>query len=200
MSRSGGIHRLTPLVSLNKSFMKTRALQKYIYVTITWEIHSNIYIYFQSIYVSHITISRKTYTYIIYSLTLFLLCIHNINSFIHGRCRCNFKSTIFRGVYTISISSERYNDAIMSVMAYQITGILIVCSTVCSGADHRKYQSSVTGLCEGNPLVTSGLNVRLGNGLLPDGTKLLPKPILTIIKHFVLRYSFEGKFTRHALT
>ena len=121
--------------------MKTRALQKYIYVTITWEIHSNIYIYFQSIYISHITISRKTYTYIIYSLTLFLLCIHDINSFILGRCRCNFKSTIFRGLYH-KHSTEHYNDVLMSVMAYQITGILIVCSTICSGTDHRKYQSS----------------------------------------------------------
>ena len=29
----------------------------------------------------------------------------------------------------------------MSVMASQITGILIVCSAVCSGAHHRKHQS-----------------------------------------------------------
>ena len=35
-----------------------------------------------------------------------------------------------------------YSDVIMSMMAYQITGILIVHSTVCSGADQRKRQIS----------------------------------------------------------
>ena len=37
-----------------------------------------------------------------------------------------------------------YSDAIMSVMAFQITDALIVCSTVCSGADLRKYQNSAS--------------------------------------------------------
>ena len=35
-----------------------------------------------------------------------------------------------------------YNDVIMSAMASQITSVSIVCSTVGSGADQRKYQSS----------------------------------------------------------
>ena len=34
-----------------------------------------------------------------------------------------------------------YSDVILSVMVSQITGILIVCSTDCSGADQRKHQS-----------------------------------------------------------
>ena len=37
-----------------------------------------------------------------------------------------------------------YNDVIMSVMASQITGILIVYSPFCSGADKRTHQSSVS--------------------------------------------------------
>ena len=37
-----------------------------------------------------------------------------------------------------------YSDVIMSVKALQITGISIVCSTICSGADHRKHQSSAS--------------------------------------------------------
>ena len=37
-----------------------------------------------------------------------------------------------------------YSDVIMSTMASQITGISIVCSTVCSGADQRKHQSSAS--------------------------------------------------------
>ena len=35
-----------------------------------------------------------------------------------------------------------YSDVIMSAMASLITGVSIVCSTVCSGADQRKHQSS----------------------------------------------------------
>ena len=36
------------------------------------------------------------------------------------------------------------NDVIMSVMASQITSLTIIYSTVCSGANQRKYQSSVS--------------------------------------------------------
>ena len=41
-------------------------------------------------------------------------------------------------------------------MVSQITGVSMVYSTVCSGADQRKPQSSVllAGLCEGNSPVT----------------------------------------------
>ena len=50
-----------------------------------------------------------------------------------------------------------YSDLIMSVMSSQITGVSIVNSTVCSGADQRKYQKlCVTGPCEANPPVTGG--------------------------------------------
>ena len=35
-----------------------------------------------------------------------------------------------------------YSDVIKGAMASQITGVSIACSTVCSGADQRKYQSS----------------------------------------------------------
>ena len=42
------------------------------------------------------------------------------------------------------IQHTHSNDVIMSAMASQITGFSIVCSTVCSCADQRKYQSSVS--------------------------------------------------------
>ena len=42
-----------------------------------------------------------------------------------------------------STSDDHYSDAIMSVMASQITGVSIVYSTVCSGADQRKHKNSV---------------------------------------------------------
>ena len=38
----------------------------------------------------------------------------------------------------------QYNDVIMGETASQITGVSIVCSTVGSGGDHRKYQSSAS--------------------------------------------------------
>ena len=37
-----------------------------------------------------------------------------------------------------------YSDVIMRAMASQITSVFIVCSTVCSGADQRKHQSSAS--------------------------------------------------------
>ena len=43
----------------------------------------------------------------------------------------------------------------MGVMASQITSLTIVYSIVYSGADQRKHQSSVTGLCAGNSPVTN---------------------------------------------
>ena len=39
---------------------------------------------------------------------------------------------------------NNYSDVIMSAMASQITGVSIVYSTVCSGADQRKHQSSAS--------------------------------------------------------
>ena len=36
---------------------------------------------------------------------------------------------------------NHHNDVTMSTMASQITGVLIVCTTVCSGLDQRKCQS-----------------------------------------------------------
>ena len=39
---------------------------------------------------------------------------------------------------------QHYNDVMISAMATQITGVLIVFSTVCSGADQRKRQSSAS--------------------------------------------------------
>ena len=39
---------------------------------------------------------------------------------------------------------KHYNDVIMRTMASQLTGVSIVCSTVGSGADQRKHQSSAS--------------------------------------------------------
>ena len=49
---------------------------------------------------------------------------------------------------------NHYGDVIMNAMAPQITGVLIVCSTVCSSADQRKHQSYTSLAFMGNPPVT----------------------------------------------
>ena len=55
------------------------------------------------------------------------------------------------------ITNPHYNDIMMSAMASQITGVLIVCTTVYSGIDQRKHQSSVSlAFVRGIHLVTSG--------------------------------------------
>ena len=57
--------------------------------------------------------------------------------------------------YDPFVVSMHYSDVMMSTMASQITIVSSVCSTVCSDADQRKYQSSTSlALCEGNSPVT----------------------------------------------
>ena len=57
----------------------------------------------------------------------------------------------------VSQRGSHYSDVIMSAMTSQITGLSIVCLTVCPGTDQRKKtELRVTGLCEGNPPVTGG--------------------------------------------
>ena len=51
-----------------------------------------------------------------------------------------FKLASNKSAYTC----QYYNDVIMGAMASQITGVSIVYSTVCSGADQRKHQSSAS--------------------------------------------------------
>ena len=47
------------------------------------------------------------------------------------------------------------SDVMMSAMASQITGVSIIYSTVCSGAElKKKSKLRVTGLCAGNSPVT----------------------------------------------
>ena len=58
---------------------------------------------------------------------------------------------------------EHYSDVIMSAMASKITGILLIYSSCCSGADQRKHQSSGS-LRDGNSPVTGGFFAQKANG------------------------------------
>ena len=56
----------------------------------------------------------------------------------------------------LEVHSLHYNDIIMSTMASQITSVTIVYSTVYSRRKSKKTSKlHITGLCEGNSLVTS---------------------------------------------
>ena len=59
-----------------------------------------------------------------------------MQSLIAGKCR--------RKHLQLHSQHCHYNDVIMSAMASEITGVSIVYSTVCSGADQRKYQRSAS--------------------------------------------------------
>ena len=62
----------------------------------------------------------------------------------------NFTTSIYKSLVGYISATERwkiglhYSDVIMSSMASQITDVSIVYSTVCSGADQRKKQSSAS--------------------------------------------------------
>ena len=63
---------------------------------------------------------------------------------------CNHRDDIARTAYVRSahcnekVSANHYNDVIMGAMASQITGVSVVYSTVYSGSDQRKNQSSAS--------------------------------------------------------
>ena len=80
---------------------------------------------------------------------------------------CIFTSVLLSMEYAVEIVIKEkskirdtighYSDVIMSAMANSITGVPVVCSTICSSADQRKHQSSVllAGLCEGKLYITT---------------------------------------------
>ena len=58
-----------------------------------------------------------------------------------------FLDDIFKGIFlneNVWITIKHYNDVIMSTMASQVTSLTIVYSSVYSGANQRKHQSSVS--------------------------------------------------------
>ena len=62
-----------------------------------------------------------------------------------GEVRCDFcEYKLLQCCFIISFYIGHYSHVKMGAMAYQITSITIVYSTVYSGADQRKYQSSTS--------------------------------------------------------
>ena len=87
-------------------------------------------------------------------LTLFIQLIRHW-SFANAVCN---PSITHRDLKKMSaIFTAHYSEIMLGAMVFQITGVSIVCSTVCSGED-KKHTSKlrVTDLCEGNPPMTGG--------------------------------------------
>ena len=68
-----------------------------------------------------------------------------------GKCQWSHKQTkhitpcaFGMGYSVLNLFTKHYSDVIMSAMASQITVVLVGYSSVCSGADQRKYQNSVS--------------------------------------------------------
>ena len=73
-------------------------------------------------------------------------------------------------------------------MVSQITGVPIVCSTVCSGADQRTSKFGVTGLCEGNPPVTGGFLLQMKKFQFDDVIMIMD--IFDFVAIFIDPFSF----------
>ena len=71
-------------------------------------------------------------------------------------------------------SAPHYSDVIMSAMASQITGVLIVYSTVCSGVDQRKHQSSASLSLWGE---------FTGDRLIPRSHRWIPRTKASVAEH-----------------
>ena len=61
-----------------------------------------------------------------------------------GSCAETEISKVRLAEIQLTISQHNCSDVIMSAMESQITVVSMVCSTVCSGADQRKHQSSTS--------------------------------------------------------
>ena len=98
-----------------------------------WHLQYHIYIWLNKLqlYKPHIIII----IIIIAIFIIIIICLYDVMFF-----QCTSLSIHLYNELCITYCSE----VIMSAMAYQITGVSIVCSTVCPGADQGKYQRSAS--------------------------------------------------------
>ena len=89
----------------------------------------------------------------------------------------------------------RYNDTIMTAMTSHITSLTIVCSTVYSGADQRKHQSSAS------LAFVRGIHLWPVNSPHkgPITRKMIPFDDVVMYAHFFFRRMTILRMSRHAL-
>ena len=78
-----------------------------------------------------------------YLLLTWLSCWTN-RRYVGDLIRHNNNVTESKGVRFYYVIRHHYSDVTMSAMESQITGESMICSTVCSGSDQRKHQSSAS--------------------------------------------------------
>ena len=75
-----------------------------------------------------------------------IICIQQWADFIKLKSKCQLHKTIMLSRNKTNIQALlHYSDVIMSAIASQITGLSIVCTTVCSGAE-KTSKLRITGL------------------------------------------------------
>ena len=67
--------------------------------------------------------------------------IHHMHTMLMYQCFFTRYLWSLAEYITLRLCTEHYSDVIMSAIGSQITGVSIVCSTVCSSADQRKHKS-----------------------------------------------------------
>ena len=84
------------------------------------------------------------YAYMIrYEMEYFYVSIEGwIATWNCDQCYCVWERKVLMTDCHLTDTKYHYNDVVMSAKASQITAVSIVCYIVCSGADHRKHQSS----------------------------------------------------------
>ena len=87
-----------------------------------------------------------------------------------------------------NFSETLYSDFIMRVMVSQVTGISIVCSAICSGADQRKHHSSAL------LVFVTGIHRSLENSLHkgPVTWKMFPFDDVIMCSRYHSQNSFEN--------
>ena len=95
-----------------------------------------------------------------------------------------------------------YSDVTTSAMASQITGVSIVCSTVCFGVDQRKYQSStslafVRGIHRW--LMDSPHKGQVTRKMFPFDNVIMWWNIFVLDLHIFLKHILMYNFTRLSL-
>ena len=97
-----------------------------------------------------------------------------------------------------SLSVGHYNDVIMGAMASQITSLTIVYSTVYSGADQRKHQSSASpAFVRGNSPVTGEFPAQMASNTenvsiwwRHHNPSPIPRIIMSLTNRFLVLYDF----------
>ena len=133
---------IIPSLQLNAKAVECYILHKkcsyvvQLYIVGFWSSTSNSRRIFQMILQLNLKIIRIEFAVCLHFLLIVCNIWNHYDERVWGLYACNFMCG--------TGSRYHYNDVIMSAMASQITGVSIVCSTLGSGGDRRKHQSSAS--------------------------------------------------------